>query len=208
MTRFDARAFRISDPPDVAAGNRSIEKVPIPLPDFNRLYDDYVEFVWRNARRLGIPDAAVDDVVQDVFVVAHRKLSAMADPGALRAWMFGIVIRVVRAHRRRMRRKPLHRNAAGTSLDLNELPDPRRCTPLSSAEEADLLRLLHQLLGELDDAKREVFVLAELEDLTEAEIAAVLGESVNTVHSRLRAARKGFDRALQRQRSRDEWRLK
>ncbi|HEY5961379.1 MAG TPA: sigma-70 family RNA polymerase sigma factor, partial [Polyangiaceae bacterium] len=160
------------------------------------------------ARRLGVSDAALDDVVQDVFVVVHRKLSDQLPSDALRSWMYSIVIRVVRAHRRTDRRKDPRLRSSFATVDPDELPGPISRTPLASIEQADSVRLLHEALNELADEKREVFVLSELEELTESEIAAVLGEKANTVHSRLRAARKDFNRAVARMRSRDEWRLR
>jgi len=178
------------------------------LPDFDRLYDDYIDFVCRNTRRLGVAPSAVDDVVQDVFVVAHRRLPDVEKPESLRAWMLSIVIRVVRDHRRTIRRKGFVQRAADVQLEPDQLPDGCSADQQASVEQADDLRLLHLLLAQLDDAKREVFVLAELEEMTELEIAEALGENVNTVHSRLRAARKTFDQALQRYRARDEWRLR
>jgi RNA polymerase sigma-70 factor, ECF subfamily len=178
------------------------------LPSFDALYDEYADFVWRNARRLGIPPAALDDVVQDVFLVAHRKLGELTQLEVLRAWMFGIMIRVVRAHRRTTRRKSPHLRQDATSIDPELLPDNGNNSPMVAAERTDAVAMLHRVLAELDDAKREVFVLAELEELTEAQIAEILEENANTVHSRLRAAHKEFDRAVQRCRSRDEWRLR
>jgi RNA polymerase sigma-70 factor (ECF subfamily) len=188
-------------PPTAAAA-------PGGLPDFDRLYDDYIDFVCRNTRRLGVAPSAVDDVVQDVFVVAHRRLPDVEKPESLRAWMLSIVIRVVRDHRRTIRRRGFVQRAADVQLELDQLADSRSAGQHASVEQVDALRVLHRLLAQLDDAKREVFVLAELEELTELEIAAALGEKVNTVHSRLRAARKIFELALQRQRTRDEWSLR
>jgi RNA polymerase sigma-70 factor (ECF subfamily) len=184
------------------------ESVPAPLPDFESLYDDYADFAWRNARRLGVLPEALDDIVQEVFLVAHRRLSDVQCPQSLRAWMFSIVIRVVREHRRHLRRKDPAQRLGAAMLDPEQLADERPNSPHACAERADAVRLLHQLLSELDDDKREVFVLAELEEMTELEIAEVLRENVNTVHSRLRAARKAFELAAERQRSRDEWRLR
>ena len=178
------------------------------LPDFDTLYDESIDYVCRNVRRLGVLPAALDDVVQDVYVVAHRRLGDVSKPESLRAWMLSIVIRVVRDHRRTLRRKHLWQVSGTLPIDPEELPDPRANGPHASAEQADAVRLLHQMLGELDDAKREVFVLAELEEMTEMEISEALSENVNTVHSRLRAARKAFDQAVERHRTRDEWRLR
>lgn len=199
----------------VGAAAREVAPVPLSaqgammqVPDFDTLYDDYADFVWRNARRLGVASAALDDVMQDVFLVAHRRLGELERPESLRAWMFSIVLRTVRDHRRSLRRKDPHQRSATPSLDPDQLPDPRAGNPQSAAERTDAVRLLHWMLSELDDAKREVFVLAELEELTEAQIAEVLGENANTVHSRLRAARKDFDQAVLRHRVRDEWRLR
>ena len=61
-------------------------------PPFDTLYDTQVSFVWRNARRLGVADSALDDVVQDVFLVAHRRLSELGQPESLRAWTLSILM--------------------------------------------------------------------------------------------------------------------
>jgi RNA polymerase sigma-70 factor, ECF subfamily len=192
---------------EIANGHLTAEGLPVALPDFDALYDDYADFVWRNARRLGVSPSALDDVMQEVFLVAHRRLSELKRTDSLRAWIFSIVIRVVRGHRRTLRRKDPHQRSATPTADPDQLPDAGASNPLAKAEQTDAVRLLHQILGELDEAKRQVFVLAELEEMTETEISAAVGQNVNTVHSRLRAARRDFDQAVLRHRSRDEWRL-
>ena len=178
------------------------------LPNFDELYETYAEFVWRSARRLGVVPAALDDAVQDVFLVAHRRLDSVENPEALRAWLYGIVIRVVRDYRRGLARKARKLGEHAGDLEPDKLVDPKTEGPEAAVEQNDAVRLLHCVLAELDDAKREVFVLAELEELSEAEIANVLGEGKNTVHSRLRAARVAFEKAVLRHQSRDEWRLR
>ena len=197
----------------VGAAARKVVPAPVPgvgteLSDFDALYDDYADFVWRNARRLGVAPAALDDVTQDVFLVAHRRLGELSRPESLRAWIFSIVIRVVRDYRRTLRRKDPQQRSAAPLLDPDQLPDTRAANPQAAAERTDAVRMLYSMLNELDDAKREVFVLAELEEMTELEISQALGENANTVHSRLRAARKDFDQAVLRHRERDEWRLR
>ena len=177
------------------------------LPEFDTLYDTQVSFVWRNARRLGVADSALDDVVQDVFLVAHRRLIELEQPESLRAWTLSILIRVVRDYRRTLRRKDPHLRSTAPVLDPEQIADTRAGNPQEAAEYTDAVRLLHAILNELDDSKREVFVLAELEEMTEREIADALGENANTVHSRIRAARRDFDRAVHRYRKSIERRL-
>lgn len=178
------------------------------MPEFDELYEQYADFVWRNARQLGVVPAALDDVVQDVFLVVHRRHGELTHAEHVRSWMYGIVIRVVRDYRRRMRRKEPHLRSVGAPTEPDTLVDGREPSPFAAAAQSDALRILSHILAEFDDDKREAFVLAELEEMTEAQIAEVLGENVNTVHSRLRAARKAFDQAVERHRSRDNWRLR
>ena len=172
MSHVSAVAREVTQP------KASATRVRTTMTEFEALYDEYAEFVWRIARQLGTHDAALDDVVQDVFLVVHRKLDEVTSPEQLRAWLYSIVIRVVRDYRRRTRRKEPHLRAVGEPIQPDELEDTRPITPLTSAEQSDAVRTLHLILGELDDAKREAFVLAELEEMTEAEIAHVLGENV------------------------------
>jgi len=89
---------------------------------------------------------------------------------------------------------------------MDEIPDRRGRSPLQEAETRDKLRLVDELLRSLDDDKREVFVLAHLEQMTAPEIAEILSENVNTVYSRLRAAKEEFEQALERRRANDAWR--
>lgn len=165
--------------------------------DFETIYREHFRFVWRTVRRLGIEGALVDDVVQEVFVVVHRRLGDFEGRSAAKTWLYGIVRRVVADHRRTLRRKPLGTAPEAEALDAASSPEEG---PEASAQQAERVRLLHQLLMQLDEAKREVFILAELEGLTLAEIAEALGVNANTVASRLRAARREFEAALEEQR--------
>jgi RNA polymerase sigma-70 factor (ECF subfamily) len=177
-----------------------------PAPPFLEVYDTHVDFVWRTARRLGVAPHAVDDVVQETFLVVHRHLGEPRS-GSLRGWIYGIAVRVVRNHRRSLRRKSPH-VMRGEWSDPDELADRGAPQPDHGAEKAEVARLLHALLAGLDDDKREVFVLVELEQLTVPEVAVALGVNVNTVSSRLRLARAEFEEAARRHRARDEWRLR
>jgi RNA polymerase sigma-70 factor (ECF subfamily) len=167
--------------------------------DFEALYREHFRFVWRVVRRLGIDGQQVDDVVQDVFLVVHRRLGDFEGRSSAKTWLYGVVRRVVADHRRTLRRKPGHETAATPAEgDPDTMLGGDEQSPQASVEQAERVRLLHRLLGELDDDKREVFLLAELEGLTMAEIAEALDVNPNTIASRLRAARREFEAALER----------
>jgi RNA polymerase sigma-70 factor (ECF subfamily) len=175
------------------------------VPDFETLYETYLEFIWRSARRLGVADDAVDDVVQHVFLVVHRRLPELQHTLGLRSWLFGILVRVVREYRRSLRRKSPH--VLAPANDPEEIVDLLGVGPDESMAQKQAARLVQTWLEELDDEKREVFVLAELEQMTAREIADVTGVNESTVYSRLRAARQDFERAAERYRRRDTWRV-
>ncbi len=167
--------------------------------DFAGVYDAHFPFVWRSARRLGVAPASLDDVVQDVFLVVHRRLDSFEGRSTLKTWIFGIALRVVRDHRRTLRRKPTD---GDDGLEIHADP---RANPAEAVERAEGVRLLHAILDGLDDEKREVFVMAELEQLTAPEIAEVCGINVNTIYARLRSARKEFDEAVARHQARERF---
>lgn len=177
-----------------AAGAAS-EATPCPL-DVVEVYERHFDFVWRTARRLGVESAQVDDVVQEVFMVVHRRAGEFEGRATLKTWLFGITRRVVANHFRTARRKPAE------PYGQNEPHDSHGQNAESSLAAAEGNRVLHALLDELDADKREVFVLAELEEMTGPELAQALGLNLNTAYARLRAARAAFEQALVRHRAR------
>ena len=179
----------------------------VQTPAFAQVYEEYFSFVWRSARRLGAPDSILDDVVQEIFVVAYRRLRGFEGRSSMKTWLFGIVLNVVRAHRRTLRAKHPHMLSGERVVDLESLADGSS-SPQEVAMRAEATRLVDGFLDELDDDKRAVFVLAELEQMGAPEIAGALGVPLNTVYSRLRLARLEFAAATARYRARDEWRTR
>jgi RNA polymerase sigma-70 factor (ECF subfamily) len=172
------------------------------MPTFAEIYEEHFDLVWRTARRLGVPESEASDVVQDTFLVLHRRLADYDGRASIKRWVLGIVMKVVSDHRRRYRRKdaPCVPHAADSEGDLavaSSLP-----APSAEVEQAEAVSLLHTLLSELDESKREVLILAQLEEMSVPEIAEVLGANVNTVYARLRAARAEFEAAHARYRAR------
>ncbi len=141
----------------------------------------------------------LNDVVQETFIVIHAKLHTLQQPESLRSWIYGVVRRTVSGYRRTHK----VRDTSGLHfIDPDGSSGVTSATPLDVAEQNSDLELLSSLLGELDEAKREVFVLAELEEMTVPEIAEALEIPLNTAYSRLRAARLAFEAGLARRAAR------
>jgi RNA polymerase sigma-70 factor, ECF subfamily len=163
-------------------------------PSFERIYDEFFDFVYRNARRLGVPASAADDVVQEVFVVLHRRLAEYDGRATLQSWVYGILANAVRDYRRAFRRKqaPLVATERDEQLDLaSSSASPEQRTQLKRD-----LELLLQLLDQLPEAQRELIVLADLEQLNVPEICQCIGGNSHTVYSRLRVARENLKTKL------------
>jgi RNA polymerase sigma-70 factor (ECF subfamily) len=155
-----------------------------------QVFVDHFDFVWRSLRRLGVPEALLDDAAQEVFVVVCRRLADFAGRSALRSWLFGIAMNVARKALRTQKR----RGAEGLP---DVLRDSTSLSPQEALAQAEAVRLVYELLDELTQEKREVFILAELEEMPAPQIAEAIGVPVNTVYSRLRLARQNFSAALQ-----------
>ena len=174
--------------------------MPYTPPSFDQLYDAHVDFLWRSARALGVRPGSIEDVLQDVFVVVHRRLPEFEGRAAPRTWLARILVRVVQEHRRRFRRREDHAELP------EEVADPHASGPHEELARAQAVRLLEAILDGMQEDQRTVFVLAEIEQMPAPEIASALEVSVNTVYSRLRLARREYERRLARIRAKDQWR--
>lgn len=156
-------------------------------PDFAAAYREHHDFVWRILRYFGVPSAALDDKVQDVFLVAYRRWADLDPTASLRSWLFGIARRVA---------ADLRRSTVRAERRLQAVPAPTGGPgPDQVLAQAEAAAFVESFLKDLDEDKRTVFMLAEIERLTAPEIAEATGAKLNTVYSRLRAARALFDAA-------------
>lgn len=169
---------------------------------FTSVYDRYFSYIWRSVQCLGVPASQADDVVQEVFVIAHDKLASFEGRSSLKTWLYGIAVHRARHH------KQARRRAGDQDVDSEMLRAPDATRPDHRVENAEAVRVLSAILSSLDDDQREVFVLAELEELSAPEIAIALGIKLNTVYSRLRLGREAFAKAAARHRARDGWRTR
>jgi len=154
--------------------------------DFQRLFRTHLGHVWRSLRALGVGDADVADASQQVFLVLHGHLDRWDRRASLRAFMYGICLRVASDYRRRAHRR--HEQLFASPPDVPS----GAASPEDDVDHRRALVFLDQALNALPAAQREVFVLFEIEELDMSEIAAVVGCPLFTAYSRLRAARKAL----------------
>jgi RNA polymerase sigma-70 factor (ECF subfamily) len=163
---------------------------PEPPIVFADVYTAQAAFVWRSMRRLGVRPGDVEDTCQEVFLVVHAKLGEFHG-GSLRAWLFAIASRVASDYRKRafVRREV-------NDEDIPEVSVPE--TQSTTLERTEALALLDTILAGLDEDKRAVFVLFELEQMPMQDVAAAVGCPLQTAYTRLHAAREQVNAAIER----------
>lgn len=151
--------------------------------EFEAVFRAHAPYVWRVLRRLGVRPADVEDVCQEVFLVVHRRFATFHGGSQLRTWIYGIAVRVASEHRRR----PYRRREEPTE----EVAELAESAPQERAvDRRRALDCLDLALERLDQDKREVFVLFEIEEMPMAEVASLVGCPLQTAYARLYAARK------------------
>jgi RNA polymerase sigma-70 factor, ECF subfamily len=165
--------------------------------DLASIYEAHFRYVWRCLRSLGVHDAHLEDALQDVFLVVQRRLVEFDGSAQLRTWLYAIALRIARKYRERARREPAPLDTAPETephLTLN-------ATGEGAALQNERLALARAALETLSDEQREVFVLARVEQMSAPEIVSVVGIPLNTVYSRLRAARLAFEAEVARRKA-------
>jgi RNA polymerase sigma-70 factor, ECF subfamily len=157
--------------------------------DFDALYAEHFGFAWRCLKSLGVPAAILDDAAQEVFVTVHRRLPSFRGESGFRSWLYGIVRNVAANQRRSFKRKHRHET-------LEDEPASPDADPHERAQDREAAEFVMRFLERLDDKKREVFLLASLEQMSIVEVAEALSIPLNTAYTRYRNARLEFQRAL------------
>lgn len=154
---------------------------------WQRLYDGHFGFAWNTARRLGLPESEVEDVVQESFLLAHQHLGRFHQ-GRFSTWLFRIISNAVANRHRRRRVRDFFTGMFSSSQRGAAAPSPE-------AQVGARLELeqVAQVLARMSAKKREVFALFELEGLPHDAIAERLGIPSATVRTRLFHARTEFN---------------
>jgi RNA polymerase sigma-70 factor (ECF subfamily) len=160
--------------------------------DVRELFDAHGAYVCRTLRCLGVGERELGDVCQEVFLVVHRRLPEFEGRASIRTWLYAICLRRALAHRRKAAR--LREEA------VPEPPDRISDEPAPDDEmaRAQKLALALEVLARIDEERRAVFVLYEVEQLPMSEVAEIVGCPMQTAYSRLYAARKEIASLLRR----------
>jgi RNA polymerase sigma-70 factor (ECF subfamily) len=184
-------AVASGEPTHAEQSRRRLELTP------RQVAEQGARLVPNTLRYLGVPDSSLMDAVQDVFVVALRRLDDFEGRSSLRTWLYGICVKVAHGYRRRAK-------SSRESL-VEQLPEVG--TPASQEAELERAEWRHELnalLDGLDERQRAVFVLYEIERLTMKEIAEALACPLQTAYFRHKSAKKHLLAALSHLRGTEE----
>ena len=166
----------------------------IEAPAFRTIFESEYGYVRNSVVRLGIRQADVPDVVHDVFLLVHKKLPEFDPMRPLKPWLFGITYRVALGVKRRLGYR-LERSEEDEIVKAHPSPSASPEQNLSDRECRDALGWAMNLL---DDDKRAVFVLHDLDGTAMPVVADSLEIPLNTAYSRLRLAREALRANLTR----------
>lgn len=166
-------------------------------PSVREIFDLHAAFVWRTLRHLGVRDADLEDVTQEVFLVVHSRLAGYDERDRLRSWLYAICSRVAKAQLRKTARR---RESVTAEPPESDVP----ATQLEHIAERQALERGQQVLAALPEEQRAVFLLFEVERMSMVEVAEALGCPLQTAYSRLHKARERVFAMVGRARLRGE----
>lgn len=165
--------------------------------DLTSAFKDHGRFLARSILRLTGDGPHVEDILQETFIVAHRKQASFEGKSSLRTWLYGIASNLCLHHRRGLARELTAMEQAAHN------PTNDAESPEASLEAAQNKALVHHAIEAIPFKQREVFVLYEIDGMDGPAIAMLLEIPLNTVWSRLRHAREAFAKEVRRRRARD-----
>ena len=159
---------------------------------FRALFDRHRADVARLVYRMVGPRAELEDLVQEVFVQVHRSLRDFRGEARFSTWLHRVTVNVVLMHRRAERSRPVLTEEAPSGT----IEDVASVHPDDEAERRARIAAFFDVLKEISEKKRVVFVLHDLEGMSPAEIANVVGAPVLTVRTRLFYARRELEQKM------------
>lgn len=173
-------------------------------PSTEEIVREYAPRVYNLARRILGSESDAEDVTQDVLMTVLQKLPQFRGESALSTWLHRITVNAALAYRRKRARRSETEQQA-TSEPLTEFADtgshagpirPWKGTPEADVLNRETQELIERAIAQLPESYRDVYVLADVEGLPNAEIADMLGLNVPGVKSKLHRARLMMRKAL------------
>jgi len=177
------------NPVRVPAMSATLESVQADELDIDALYSAHAAFLGRVIQKLA-GNGAVEDVLQEAFIIAWKKRATLRRGAPVRPWLYGIAANLAKNHRRGLFR--FLRAKERFSLE----PPAPMGAPGDALEKAEARARVHAALAKLPFKQREVFVLFEIEELEGNVIAEMVGAPIGTVWTRLHHARKHFTTSM------------
>lgn len=156
---------------------------------FGSLYAEHFRAVWRTLSRLGLHPAFVEDATQEVFVTAWKRWSDFEGRSSVRTWLLGIALRVASDARKKQR----------PTEEVSPRLQAVSATPEGATATKEVGARVERLLAQLEPERREVLLLVDLEEYSVPEVAEATGINLNTLYTRLRAARAQFEDLVKRE---------
>jgi RNA polymerase sigma-70 factor, ECF subfamily len=167
----------------------------VSAPDLGTIFEDHFDYMWNRLRRLGVPEADLEDLVHEVFIKVHASLADYEPSRPIRPWLFGFAFRVASDHKRLARHRV---EVLGSSIEPID-PASSADAQIEAVQES---ALVEQALGSVPLERRGVLLLHDVDDIPVPAIARELGIPVATAYSRLRLARQDLMGAVARLRRR------
>ena len=175
-----------------------LRALPPAPPAFHAIYQRWFDEVSRWIRAMGGPEADREDLVQDVFLVVHRRLPDF-DGQNVAGWLYQIARHRVRDFRRLLWVKHM----LFGSVPLSDNLAKGGASPAESLETKEKRKTLEGLLGKLNESERTALVLFEIDGYSGEEIAGIQGVPINTVWARIHKAKKKLKASLARLENRE-----
>ncbi len=163
--------------------------------DLSAAFKEHGRFLARSILRLTGDGPHVEDILQETFIIAHRKQATFESRSTLRTWLYGIASNLCLHHRRKLARELNALEKAAKE------PTESRAGPDKAVEAAQNKALVEAAMQALPFKQREVFILYEIDGMDGPSIAQLLEVPLNTVWSRLRLGREAFTKDVRRRRA-------
>ena len=172
--------LRLVEPgPETAEGSTSPE--PATLPTLNEIFRRYSPYVAAIGLRLLGRVEEIEDVVQDVFIAAHRGLAGLREPAALKGWLATVTVRVAQRRLRARRVRMMLRLTPTYDYELLAQPG-------FSPEESTMVAEVYAMLDDLPVVERVAWSLRHMQGERLERVAELTGASLATVKRRISAA--------------------